>query len=46
MLTCKGQVGLGLDGKGWWRANGLDLHSDVIGSSHATSIKIGGCPCK
>ena len=21
-------------------------NSDVIGSSHATSIKIGGCPCK
>ena len=46
-LTCKGQVGLGLDGKGWWRANtGCNQLSDAIGHSHATSIKIEGCPCK
>ena len=46
-LTCKGQVGLGLDGKGWWRANtGSNQLSDAIGHSHATSIKIEGCPCK
>ena len=46
-LTCKGQVGLGLDGKGRWRANtGCNLHSDVMGRSNATSIKIWGCPCK
>ena len=46
-LTCKGQVGLGLAGKGRWRANtGWNQLSDVIGSSHATSIKIWGCPCK
>ena len=46
-LTCKGQVGLGLTGKGRWRANtGCNQLSDAIGSSHATSIKIGGCPCK
>ena len=46
-LTCKGQVGLGLAGKGRWRANtGWSQLSDVIGSSHATSIKIWGCPCK
>ena len=46
-LTCKGQVGLGLDGKGWWRANtGCNQLSDVIGSSHGTSIKIWGCTCK
>ena len=25
---------------------GCNQLSDVIGSSHATSIKIGGCPCK
>ena len=46
-LTCKGQVGLGLDGKGWWRANtGCNQLSDAIGNSNATSIKIEGCPCK
>ena len=46
-LTCKGQVGLGLDGKGWWRANtGCNQLSDAIGNSHGTSIKIEGCPCK
>ena len=46
-LTCKGQVGLGLDGKGWWRANtGCNQLSDVIGSSHGTSIKIWGSTCK
>ena len=46
-LTCKGQVGLGLTGKGQWRANtGCNQLSDAIGNSHATSIKIEGCPCK
>ena len=46
-LTCKGQVGLGLAGKGRWRANtGWSQLIDVIGSSHATSIKIWDCPCK
>ena len=46
-LTCKGQVGLGLAGKGQWRANtGCNQLSNAIGNSHATSIKIEGCPCK
>ena len=46
-LTCKGQVGLGLTGKGPWRANtGCNQLSDAIGNSPATSIKIEGCPCK
>ena len=46
-LTCKGQVGLGLDGKGWWRANtGCNQLSDVRGSSHGTSIEIWGSTCK
>ena len=46
-LICKGQVGLGLTGKGRWRDNtGCNQLSDAIGNSHANSIKIEGCPCK
>ena len=46
-LTCKGQVGLGLAGKGRWRANtGWNQLCGVIGNSHATSIKIWACPSK